>query len=533
VHLPALHSLRNKLALVFFGIVTAAFLVLYFFVVPQLESNLQQRKLDDLELVAQGARSTLESLTGRGDVTADELDERVRAVADAAGARVTLLGVQQPGDRSEPRAEDLRFYVISDSREQLRVRENRTLAARAAVAREPVGGRGSLEGEQLVELAQPLAYRGRIVRVAFYSQSLDDASETVSFVRDRLLAAAGAALLLALVGGYLVAQALSRRVMRIERGAQQVAAGHFIEPLPVDSQDELGQLTRTFNEMQRQLRRVDVARKEFVATASHELRTPIFSLGGFVELLQDEDLDEETRREFLDTMAEQVERLQKLAVDLLDLSRLDAGSVALERERVDLGALARTIVGEFRPAVVRHDTELEVHLPSRIQALCDRERVAQIMRILLDNALRHTPEGTHVTVSAERTNGAAALTVADEGPGLPDEQQVFERFYTGDATRGAGLGLAIARELAERMDGSIAAVKVNGGATFTLCLPVEGGAQPERQGRSAAGTSGQERSRNVVPASTGPSSFLRRAPDPPPSPGEHRTVASYHGRPGS
>ena len=114
---------------------------------------------------------------------------------------------------------------------------------------------------------------------------------------------------------------------RLERAAAEVARGRFIEPLPVDSEDELGQLTRTFNEMQQQLRQVDVARKEFIATASHELRTPIFSLAGFVELLQDEELDEETRREFLDTMGEQVARLQKLSVDLLDLSRLDAGSV--------------------------------------------------------------------------------------------------------------------------------------------------------------------------------------------------------------
>ena len=92
------------------------------------------------------------------------------------------------------------------------------------------------------------------------------------------------------------------------------------------SKDEIGQLTATFNQMQQQLQRVDIARKEFIATASHELRTPIFSLGGFVELLQDEDLDEDTRREFLETMGEQVERLQKLSVDLLDLSRLDSGS---------------------------------------------------------------------------------------------------------------------------------------------------------------------------------------------------------------
>ncbi len=482
MNLSALGSLRNKLALVFLGIVAAAFSVLYFFVVPQLESNLQQRKLEDLELVAANSRSTLESLTSRRDVTAAELNARVRAIADAAGARLTLLGVQQSDRPGDPSMEEIRFYVVTDSRDELRVPRNDSVAARAAVSRKPVPGRGALAGEQLVELAQPISYRGRIARVALYSQSLDDASETVSFVRDRLLAAAGASLLLTLVGGYLVAQALSRRVRRLEQGAQEVAAGRFIEPLPVDSQDELGQLTRTFNEMQRQLLMVDRARKDFVATASHELRTPIFSLGGFVELLQDEDLDEETRREFLDTMAEQVERLQKLAVDLLDLSRLDAGSVALEREPVDLGELARTIAGEFRPAVARHETELELHLPARIRAICDRERVAQIMRILLDNALRHTPEGTHVTVSAERQNGAAALTVADQGPGLPDEQQVFDRFYTGDATRGAGLGLAIARELAERMDGSITAAKDTAGASFTLRLPASsGGAQPERQ----------------------------------------------------
>ena len=161
-----------------------------------------------------------------------------------------------------------------------------------------------------------------------------------------------------------MAQALARRVRRLERGARtRWRAGRFIEPLPVNSRDELGQLTRTFNEMQEQLRQVDVARKEFIATASHELRTPIFSLGGFVELLQDEELDEETRREFLDTMGEQVARLQKLSVDLLDLSRLDAGSVELQREPVDLSELARSVVGEFTPALADHDTELDVRLP--------------------------------------------------------------------------------------------------------------------------------------------------------------------------
>ena len=106
-----------------------------------------------------------------------------------------------------------------------------------------------------------------------------------------------------------------------------------------------------------------MARKEFIATASHELRTPIFSLGGFVELLQDEDLDEETRREFLDTMSEQVERLQKLSVNLLDLSRLDSGSVELHTEPVDLAELTRSVAGEFHPLLEEHRTELHLRRP--------------------------------------------------------------------------------------------------------------------------------------------------------------------------
>jgi two-component system, OmpR family, sensor kinase len=468
-----LRSLSNKLALLFFAITAAAFGVIYFYVVPQLESNLEDQKLDDMERTATAARPTLEALMGRRDIAALQLDRRVRAVADAAGSRVTLLGVQQSRAGEDVGEGDLRFYVITDSREEGSVPSNRRLAARAVTSREAVRGQGRLGGERLGEVAQPLSFRGRVDWVALYSRGFDDVEETVSFIRARLLLATGLALLVALVGAYLVAQALARRVKRIDEGAAGVAAGRFTDPLPVESEDELGQLTRTFNEMQSQLRRVDVARKEFVATASHELRTPIFSLGGFVELLRDEDLDEETRREFLDTMAEQVQRLQKLAVDLLDLSRLDAGSLELERAPVDLSELARAVLGEFKPAVAQHGADVQLRLPARVRARCDRERAAQIVRILLDNALRHTPQGTQVTVSAGRENGSACVTVSDQGPGLRDDVKVFERFYTGDATRGAGLGLAIARELAERMEGSLRTDPRPHGASFTLSLPAD------------------------------------------------------------
>ncbi|MBN1530999.1 MAG: HAMP domain-containing histidine kinase [Thermoleophilaceae bacterium] len=472
--MPKLRSLRNKLAILFFAITAAAFAVIYFVVVPQLESNLESRRLQDLRHSAAQGRVSLEELLA-SEASAPRIDRRVRAVADATDARVTLLSWRESLKGPQGHGRELRFYALSDSREAERAfPRDEELMRQAVTSGHSHSGFGWFGGEKIGIVAQPVKDRGEPAWVALYSQDLEDVAETVAFVRERVLIATGAALLLALIGGYLVALSLARRVRRLEAAAADVARGRDIAPLPVDSRDELGELTRTFNEMQQQLRRVDIARREFIATASHELRTPIFSLAGFVELLQDEELDEETRREFLDTMSEQVARLRKLSVDLLDLSRIDTGSLQLEREPVDLAELARSVAGEFAPALSEHHTELEVKLPETgPEASCDRERVAQIMRILLDNAIRHTPDGTPVTVSAQRVNGTASLTVSDRGPGLDESirGQAFERFFTGDGARGAGLGLAIARELAERMEGELSLTPRAGGATFTLDLP--------------------------------------------------------------
>jgi two-component system OmpR family sensor kinase len=464
-----LRSVRTKLALVFFAIIAAAFGLLYFIATPQLQSKLEQRQLDDIEASAQEVHAGFRGLISSG-LGQKRIDEQVRRFSEATDARVTLLRLDRHGLMTPK----------SDSRTDKTAPSDGPLIRAAIRTRHPRSQIAPLVGQEVAEVAQPFFSQGRHQRpiaVVFYVRDLNDVAEAVDLVRNRVLLATGVALALALAGAFLVAQALSRRVRRLEVAAGEVAQGRFIDPLPVDSQDELGQLTRTFNQMQAQLQQLDVARKEFIATASHELRTPIFSLAGFVELLQSEELDEATRREFLDTMGEQVARLQKLSVDLLDLSRLDAGSVELHSEPVDLSELARSVVNEFTPALADHETDLDVRLPDQgPEALCDPVRVAQIVRILLDNALRHTPAGTHVSVGAARSNGTAGLTVTDRGPGLPDhsETKVFERFYTGDAARGAGLGLAIARELAERMDGRLRVSSADRGTAFTLELPTNG-----------------------------------------------------------
>jgi signal transduction histidine kinase len=487
-------SIKNRLTFLFFCITAGAILVFYFYVVPQLESTLTQQKLDALKRDSSASSATLHRAIER-EVTAAELDSLTRELGDRTGTRVTLLNI--PVDEVSPQTGNEPVpYVISDSSRATTNLQPANEVVRRAFDSEKVQTTTKAQGGgKLAQAARPLFYQGRPSWVVVFSTPLDEVEDNVSLIQRQILIAGLLALLLATATGYFAASALARRVKRLERGAREVAAGNFSEPIPIDSDDELGQLAQAFNDMQQRLARLDSARKEFIANASHELRTPIFSLGGFVELLQDEELDEATRNEFLATMREQVDRLQKLTTDLLDLSRLDAGSIDLELEPVPLRTLANQVAGEFAAAAARKDSEIEVtDRDSRldIEAVCDPERVAQIVRVLIDNALVHTPDATHITIAARRGNQSggpdtAQLLVSDNGPGIRrrDVTAVFERFHTSDSASGSGLGLAIARELAQRMRGGLEVASKPGDTVFTLTLPLAGERKRSPESRTA------------------------------------------------
>lgn len=460
-------SLRNRLAMAFFAITLAAIAVLYVYVAPGLRTRLISERLGELEAAITGTSQQIVRTIGSPDPL-QQVVARVDSAALTSGDRVSLLLVTHT-------AGGLQLSTVADSSKSGAATALPSgLASAAARAGELRSGTMSTPSGKLAMAAYPITYGGRVADVIVYSSPVSDVDHTVSVVRRQILIAGGLALLLALVVGYLVARALARRVKRLERAAEQVAAGNFEHPIPVDSPDELGQLAVAFNQMQHQLAQLSSAREKFIATASHELRTPIFSLGGFVELLEDEELDEETRKRFLDQVRAQIERLRKLSVDLLDLSKLESGSLELREEQVDVGELTRSVSGEFEPALAQHDSHLEVRLASRqMEAHCDPVRVAQIVRILIDNALTHTQPGSRIVLTAGRSNGHVRLSVRDDGQGISPEAlpRVFEPFYTGDDVQGSGLGLAIASELAERMQGHLSVASRPGETTFTLEIP--------------------------------------------------------------
>ena len=463
-----MNSVRNRLALLFFAITAAAVGFIYLYVVPQLRSSLTAETLERLDEAAGEQRAVLASAMRRQGSQA-EVRRLIRDVAARTQARVTVLGVRPGPDGPEP------TFVVGDSGVE-RTAVVPDYPAAAVAASSPRGTASAVErveGERIGETAVALAQDGEPRWVVVLSAPLDEVDANVALIRRQILIAGAIALLAALSAGWFVARWHAQRLRRLEEAAEKIADGDFTTPIPITSHDEVGQLARTFNEMQKRLARLDSARKEFIANASHELRTPIFSLGGFVELLEDEDPDPEARAEFVRTMRAQVARLTKLTADLLDLSKLDADAIQIGAERVDLSELAERVSEEFGPALERHGSSLELARSGAVEATGDRDRVAQIIRILIDNALTHTPEGTAISVTPQIHDGTASVVVRDYGPGIGprSRDRVFERFYTGDEVGGSGLGLAIARELALRMDGSIELRSRRGRTEFELRLP--------------------------------------------------------------
>jgi two-component system OmpR family sensor kinase len=414
-----LRSVGARLSLALALVVALALGVVWVALVPTLERRLVDGKLGQL---AHSGVALRRDVAAGGGVDQDFINDAART----ANARVVYFEPIGSGD-------SLTLLSRFDS-QQLPIAQDiphDAVALRAAATGLLQSGRITRGGEAFAEVAVPDTSGG----IFLLSASLHDALANVELVRTRVLWAGLGALALSLLVGFGGASLFARRIRRLERAADRIASGDFGEPVVDGGTDELGVLASAFERMRLQLAQLDGARRAFIANASHELRTPIFSLGGFLELMRDEELDEATRDEFLLTMTEQVARLSRLASDLLDLSRLDAGELRPAREPVELAPVAEVLRDEFGALARRLEHPLETVVEEPGAALADRERVLRIGRALVENALLHTAAGTPVRI---RVHGAV-LEVEDAGAGIPEEHQgqVFTRFTRAPPGRGS------------------------------------------------------------------------------------------------
>jgi signal transduction histidine kinase len=438
-------------------------LALIAFAVP-LGFSLRDRVDEEVKLQAQSQADIVAATAGQlvAPVRSAELNALVRSAASSSRGRVIVV------DRSG--------RLIADSSGAAQI--GTSFARRPEVAAALSGRRlqqtrrSQTLGENLLATARPVLRGRHTIGAVRVTQSIAAVHRAVRRSIGGLVLIAAVVLLLGLIAGALIARKLGGPLRRLEATARQIARGDMDRRAPVEGTTEQRSLARSFNEMTDQVSRALTSQREFVADASHELRTPMTGLRLRVEEARTaltEEGDVESAREELDGSIAEVDRLSHIVDELLLLSR--AGAPDAPPDDLDLGVAASAAVGRWSAAAQTRGVALRAEVDSPAVVRCARPDMDRALDSLVENAVQYSPPGTAVAVRAS----GGRVEVVDEGPGLaPDElQSVFERFHRGRASRGGppgtGLGLPIARELLRRWDGvTTIANRRDGGACATI-----------------------------------------------------------------
>ncbi len=293
-------------------------------------------------------------------------------------------------------------------------------------------------------------------------------------VRRAALAGGAVALTIALLLGTFLATELCAPLERLIHATERIAKGDLAHRVVVRTRDEIGKLAEAFNRMAEALQRSEAVRRQFLADVAHELRTPLSVIRGNLEALLDGAFP--LTPESLAPVYEETLHLGELVEDLRTLTLADTGHLPLEKEEMDIGELVAEVVEAVRPVAAEEGIQISLEREPNLFVLADPRRIRQVLGNLLSNALRFSPQGSTITISAIRQGSEAWVSVQDQGPGIPEEDlpHIFERFYKADKSRsegGTGLGLAIAKEIVQAHGGRIWAENRNG-ARFTFSLPL-------------------------------------------------------------
>lgn len=306
------------------------------------------------------------------------------------------------------------------------------------------------------------------------------AASYISRTNQALVLAAIGAGILAVLLGLLLARTITRPVRDLTAATRAMAEGNLSQQVAVRSQDEIGELTHSFNKMSADLERSNNLRKQMTADIAHDLRSPLTVITGYLEGLKDGVVKPSHQR--FSAMYDEAVYLQRLVEDLRTLSLADAGELSIAPQRVQPGDLVERLVTSFRQPAEQKQVSIRGEVSPGLPAIrVDPERMQQAIGNLISNALRYTEAGGEIVVSARQAEGGVALEVRDTGAGIEEDvlPHVFERFYRSDSSRqegGSGLGLAIARSITELHGGKIQATSEGPGkgSHFTVVIPAEG-----------------------------------------------------------
>ncbi|MFZ5640481.1 MAG: ATP-binding protein [Bacillota bacterium] len=343
-------------------------------------------------------------------------------------------------------------------------------------------GESQFYNEKVLWAVLPVQNRGEVIGGVILYSPVMGISLTMAKVKNLFIYSAVVSIIFASLIAYFFSRSVSRPLQEMNLVAHRVAEGRFDERVDVCSGDEIGQLGHSFNFMAGQIERHEKMRREFVANVSHELRSPLTSVQGFIEALMDgKDKTPEDRKRYLDIVHTETMRLIRLVNELLDLSRVEEGIVRLKLKEVDLAGVIDNVLKKYRPVLEERSIRVIKKLPPSLPELKgDGDRIQQVLNNLLDNAIRYSENDTEIVIAVEDSAGNVKITVEDHGKGIPEEElpYVWDRFYKVDKARsrnaeGTGLGLAIARQIVEQHGGRVEAESIPlQGSKFSFSLPM-------------------------------------------------------------
>ncbi|MBI5080068.1 MAG: HAMP domain-containing protein [Chloroflexi bacterium] len=293
-----------------------------------------------------------------------------------------------------------------------------------------------------------------------------------------LAQAAIVGIVLSVIMALLISYWVASPLQKAAKAASSIGTGDFDQPVPASGPDEVKSLAKSFNDMIARVKVSQQAQRDFVANISHELRTPLTSIQGFSQAILDGTAsDPDSARRAANVIHDEAERMSRLVNSLLDLARLDAVPASLNRAPTDLGKLLNSAVEKLTLRAGEKNITMKVRIDPLPSMLADTDRLSQVFTNLLENAIKYTPDGGTVILTARAGTGEAIVSVADSGGGIPAEDlpRIFERFYRVDKARsgkGYGLGLAITKDIVQAHGGSIRVESALGSGTrFTVRLP--------------------------------------------------------------
>jgi len=337
-----------------------------------------------------------------------------------------------------------------------------------------------IEGTDILMTGFPIIEKNRLVGTLILYLELGRISEPFKPLRLMIFFMLGLIVLNLVIFGRQIIDTIIRPLIDMKKASTVYAQGDFDYRIPIQSNDEIGELAETLNKMAESLGEVDEQRKEFLANVSHELRTPLSYIRGYTEMMQDDSLDDQTRRQYYEIIERETERLQRLVNDLLDLAQLERDSYPMTKQPVVFSQVLEDVVYRMDPIAKAKGVRLVTDFDPEQIVLGDHDRLEQVIGNLLDNALRYTGEGKQIQISTRTEDGTAVCVVRDQGEGISSEHldRLTNRFYRVDKSRtrkdgGTGLGLAITKHIIDRHGGSLSFESTVGeGTTVTIRLPL-------------------------------------------------------------